>query len=223
MSTTIQAKLEILADAAKYDASCASSGAPKRNSRGQGGHRLDHRRRHLPFLYARWPLRVAAENSADQLLHVRLRLLHQPALQQCPARPLHGRGSRHADAGILQAQLHRRPVPVVRHHRARPTTRWSRWSRWRGSCARCISFRGYIHLKAIPEASQELTAQAGRYADRLSINIELPTEKRPEGFRAGEAHHDDPQHDGRAEAAHRRKQGRDEARRSSRRRARARR
>jgi putative DNA modification/repair radical SAM protein len=38
-------------------------------------------------------------------------------------------------------------------------------------------FRGYIHLKAIPEASEELVAQAGRYADRLSINIELPTEK----------------------------------------------
>jgi putative DNA modification/repair radical SAM protein len=37
-------------------------------------------------------------------------------------------------------------------------------------------FRGYIHLKAIPEASPELIAEAGRYADRLSINIELPTE-----------------------------------------------
>jgi putative DNA modification/repair radical SAM protein len=37
-------------------------------------------------------------------------------------------------------------------------------------------FRGYIHLKTIPEASEELIAQAGRYADRLSINIELPTE-----------------------------------------------
>ena len=37
-------------------------------------------------------------------------------------------------------------------------------------------FRGYIHLKTIPEASEELIAEAGRYADRLSINIELPTE-----------------------------------------------
>jgi len=36
-------------------------------------------------------------------------------------------------------------------------------------------FRGYIHLKTIPDASDELIAQAGRYADRLSINIELPT------------------------------------------------
>ena len=37
-------------------------------------------------------------------------------------------------------------------------------------------FRGYIHLKTIPDASPELLARAGRYADRLSINIELPTQ-----------------------------------------------
>ena len=36
-------------------------------------------------------------------------------------------------------------------------------------------FRGYIHLKTIPDASDDLIARAGRYADRLSINIELPT------------------------------------------------
>jgi putative DNA modification/repair radical SAM protein len=36
-------------------------------------------------------------------------------------------------------------------------------------------FRGYIHLKTIPEASVELIEAAGRHADRLSVNIELPT------------------------------------------------
>ena len=36
-------------------------------------------------------------------------------------------------------------------------------------------FRGYIHLKTIPEASPELIEAAGRYADRLSVNIELPS------------------------------------------------
>ncbi len=36
---------------------------------------------------------------------------------------------------------------------------------------------GYIHLKTIPEASDELIAQAGKYADRMSINIELPQQK----------------------------------------------
>ena len=38
-------------------------------------------------------------------------------------------------------------------------------------------FKGYIHLKTIPEASDELIAQAGKYADRISINIELPQQK----------------------------------------------
>ena len=36
-------------------------------------------------------------------------------------------------------------------------------------------FLGYIHLKTIPDADMALLARAGRYADRLSINIELPT------------------------------------------------
>lgn len=37
-------------------------------------------------------------------------------------------------------------------------------------------FNGYIHLKSIPGASQELIHEAGLYADRLSMNIEIPTE-----------------------------------------------
>lgn len=38
-------------------------------------------------------------------------------------------------------------------------------------------FNGYIHLKTIPGASDELMREAGLYADRLSVNIELPTEQ----------------------------------------------
>ena len=38
-------------------------------------------------------------------------------------------------------------------------------------------FNGYIHLKAIPGASQELLAEAGRWADRMSVNIEIPKEE----------------------------------------------
>ncbi|MAY63722.1 MAG: putative DNA modification/repair radical SAM protein [Rhizobiales bacterium] len=53
-------------------------------------------------------------------------------------------------------------------------------------------FRGYIHLKTIPEASPHLIEKAGLFADRLSLNIELPTdqglsryapEKKPLGIR----------------------------------------
>lgn len=44
------------------------------------------------------------------------------------------------------------------------------------------NFRGYIHLKTIPEASAALIEEAGLYADRLSINIELPTDAGVEAF-----------------------------------------
>ncbi|GAB3700720.1 putative DNA modification/repair radical SAM protein [Spirosoma flavus] len=39
------------------------------------------------------------------------------------------------------------------------------------------NFNGYIHLKAIPGASDELIKEAGTYADRLSVNVEMPTEQ----------------------------------------------
>ena len=38
-------------------------------------------------------------------------------------------------------------------------------------------FNGYIHLKSIPGASQDLLAEAGRWADRMSVNIEIPREE----------------------------------------------
>ncbi len=70
-------KLAILADAAKYDASCASSGSGKRDSRASGGIGSTEGM-HSPQLYARRPLRFIAEDPADQLLHLRLRLLREP-------------------------------------------------------------------------------------------------------------------------------------------------
>ena len=42
------------------------------------------------------------------------------------------------------------------------------------TAARTTDFAGYIHLKSIPEASPWLIEQAGLYADRMSINLELP-------------------------------------------------
>lgn len=44
------------------------------------------------------------------------------------------------------------------------------------------NFRGYIHLKTIPDAAPELIEEAGRPADRLSINVELPTESGMKSF-----------------------------------------
>jgi putative DNA modification/repair radical SAM protein len=38
-------------------------------------------------------------------------------------------------------------------------------------------FKGYLHLKTIPEASESLILEAGKWADRISINVELPTQR----------------------------------------------
>ncbi|WP_289152203.1 putative DNA modification/repair radical SAM protein [uncultured Salipiger sp.] len=43
-------------------------------------------------------------------------------------------------------------------------------------------FRGYIHLKTIPDAAPELIEEAGLYADRLSINVELPTDRAVQSY-----------------------------------------
>lgn len=43
-------------------------------------------------------------------------------------------------------------------------------------------FKGYIHLKTIPDADQALIDQAGLYADRLSINVELPTDRAVQAY-----------------------------------------
>jgi putative DNA modification/repair radical SAM protein len=46
-------------------------------------------------------------------------------------------------------------------------------------------FLGYIHLKVIPEASPELVREAGRWADRVSVNVELPTQRRLDALAPG--------------------------------------
>ncbi len=67
------------------------------------------------------PMRLAAQDPADQLLPLRLRLLHQPPLVQRRAGALHGRRGRGAHRQLLQAQLYRGAVPLLRHRAvARP-------------------------------------------------------------------------------------------------------
>ena len=78
----VAGKLAILADAAKYDASCASSGAKRARQRQR--RRQHDRQRHLPQLHAGRPLRVAAEDPADQRLHLRLPVLRQPVSSDVP-------------------------------------------------------------------------------------------------------------------------------------------
>ena len=94
MEQTLMDKLTILADSAKYDVACTSSGAPA--PRGGTVWQLLCAGL-LPRLYRRWPLCQPAEGAHDQLLRLRLQLLRQPPLQRYPPRHLYAPGAGRAD------------------------------------------------------------------------------------------------------------------------------
>ena len=167
-------KLAILADAAKYDASCASSGTTSRHSiggRGIGsteGSGICHSYAPdgrcislLKILFTNFCLydclycvnRVTsnvarARFSVDEVVHLTLDFYRRNCIEGL-----------FLSSGIIRSPDYtmEQVVEVARVLREEH------------------DFRGYIHLKTIPEASPDLLARAGRYADRLSINIELPT------------------------------------------------
>jgi putative DNA modification/repair radical SAM protein len=174
MPLDTRAKLEILADAAKYDASCASSGAPKRDSR-QGG------------LGSTTGAGICHSYTPDGRCVSLLKILLTNACVFDCAYCINRRTSNVRRARFTVDEVVRLTVEFYKRNYIEGLFLSSGIIRDADytmeqlvEVARQLrishNFRGYIHLKAIPEASQELIAQAGQYADRLSINIELPTE-----------------------------------------------
>ena len=169
-------KLEILADAAKYDASCASSGTAKRSSQGEKtgigsteGMGICHA--YAPDGRCISLLKILLTNACvyDCLYCINRRSSNVQRARFTPEEVVTltlGFYRRNCIEGLfLSSGIIRSPdytmeqvVEVARLLRE------------------VHGFRGYIHLKTIPDASPELLAQAGLYADRLSINVELPTE-----------------------------------------------
>lgn len=170
----IQQKLAILADAAKYDASCASSGGAKRDStggRGMGstdGHGICHSftpdGRCVSLLkvlltnYCGYDCLYCVNRVSSNVARARFSVDEVVALTLDFYR-------RNCIEGLfLSSGIIRSPdytmEQVIEVARVLRETH---------------DFRGYIHLKTIPDAAPELLQRAGRYADRLSINIELPT------------------------------------------------
>jgi putative DNA modification/repair radical SAM protein len=170
---TIENKLAILADAAKYDASCASSGAPKRNSRDGG---LGSTSNGICHSYT-------PDGRCVSLLKI---LLTNACVFDCAfcinRRSSNVRRARFSVAEVVDLTLsfYRRNYieglflssGIIRNadYTMELLVRVARTLR------ETHGFCGYIHLKAIPDASEDLIAEAGRYADRLSINVEMPTE-----------------------------------------------
>ncbi|WP_395672597.1 putative DNA modification/repair radical SAM protein [Inquilinus sp.] len=172
---TTDAKLEILADAAKYDVSCASSGAATRDSRDGKGLGSTNGR---GICHSYTP-----DGRCVSLLKILLTNFCQYDCAYCiNRRTSNVRRARFTVDEVVQLTLgfYRRNYieglflssGIIRSadHTMEQLVEVARRLRQEHG------FRGYIHLKTIPEASPELLAAAGRYADRLSINIELPTE-----------------------------------------------
>ena len=168
-------KLSILADAAKYDASCASSGAPKRSSEGKGGLGSTNG---MGICHSYTP-----DGRCVSLLKILLTNFCLFDCQYCVNR----RSSDVPRARFTPEEVVRLTVDFYRRNCISGLFLSSGIIRSADytmeqliRVARLLreehQFRGYIHLKTIPEAEPALIEEAGRYADRLSVNIELPTD-----------------------------------------------
>jgi putative DNA modification/repair radical SAM protein len=170
----LAAKLAVLADAAKYDASCASSGTTRRNSHGGGigsttGTGICHS--YTPDGRCVSLLKILLTNFCiyDCLYCINRRSSNVPRARFTPDEvvqlTLDFYRRNYIEGLFLSSGIIRNPdytmEQVVRVAR---TLRVDH------------QFRGYIHLKTIPEAAPELIAEGGRWADRLSVNVELPTQ-----------------------------------------------
>jgi putative DNA modification/repair radical SAM protein len=171
----LQAKLAILADAAKYDASCASSGSVKRDSRqGVGVGSTD---RGMGICHA-----YAPDGRCISLLKI---LLTNSCIFDC-AYCINRKSSNVRRARFTAEEVVRLTLAFYKRNYieglflSSGIIRSSNYTMEQiVEVARSLredhDFRGYIHLKTIPDADPELVRQAGLHADRVSINIELPT------------------------------------------------
>jgi putative DNA modification/repair radical SAM protein len=167
-------RLEILADAAKYDASCASSGTTKRGSTGgkgigsAGGMGICHS--YAPDGRCISLLKLLLTNHCIFDCHYcinrkssnvrRARFTPQEVVDLTLSfyRRNYIEGL-FLSSGIIKSSDHTMEQLILVARTLREEH----------------DFRGYIHLKTIPDADPELVAEAGLWADRVSINVELPT------------------------------------------------
>jgi putative DNA modification/repair radical SAM protein len=168
-------KLAILADAAKYDASCASSGTTKRNSRSSGGigsttgtgicHSYTPDGRCVSLLkilltnYCIYDCLYCINRISSDVPRARF------TVDEVVQLTLDFYRRNYIEGLFLSSGIIRNPDYTMEQVVAVART-----------LRQDHAFRGYIHLKTIPEASPALIEEAGRWADRISINIELPTE-----------------------------------------------
>jgi putative DNA modification/repair radical SAM protein len=169
-------KLAILADAAKYDASCASSGTVKRSSAGKTGGIGSTEGMGICHSYA-------PDGRCISLLKI---LLTNACVFDCHfcinRKSSNVRRARFTAKEVVDLTLsfYRRNY-IEGLFLSSGIIRSSDYTMAQlVEVARSLredhGFRGYIHLKTIPDADERLLEAAGRHADRLSINVEMPTD-----------------------------------------------
>lgn len=166
-------KLKILAESAKYDVSCASSGVNRKTSDGVLGSARAWGVCHSFTADGRCVslLKIMMTNFCiyDCAYCINRRSNDRPRTMMSPE-----------ELAELTIEFYRRNYieglflssGVVRD----PDYTMELMVRTVKSLRTVHRFGGYIHMKSIPGASRELVLQAGRYADRLSVNVEIPTE-----------------------------------------------
>jgi putative DNA modification/repair radical SAM protein len=173
----LRRKLAILADAAKYDASCASSGTSKRDSRdgrgvGSSGPGMGICHAYAPDGRCISLLKILVTNYCiyDCAYCVNRVSSNTPrarfAVEEVVDLTL-GFYKRNYIEGLFLSSGIIRDSDYTMEEMVRVVR----------TLRELHDFRGYVHLKLIPEASPALVAEAARYADRVSINIELPRDE----------------------------------------------
>ncbi|MET3899649.1 putative DNA modification/repair radical SAM protein [Devosia sp. UYZn731] len=178
---TLRRKLAVLSDAAKYDASCASSGTEKRDSRQSGGigstegsgicHSYAPDGRCISLLkilltnFCVYDCVYCVNRSSSNVERARF------SVEEVVRLTLDFYKRNYIEGLFLSSGIIRSPDYTMEE-----LVRVAR------SLRQDHAFGGYIHLKVIPNAAPEILAEAGRWADRLSTNIEMPTDVGLETF-----------------------------------------
>ncbi len=174
MNDKVLEKLSILADAAKYDVSCSSSGSSRKNhNKGLGN------AEGMGICHA-----YTEDGRCVSLLKI---LLTNHCIFDC-AYCVSRKSNDVKRAAFTVQEVVNLTINFYRRNYieglflssgifSSPDYTMERLVRIAKKLRTEESFNGYIHLKAIPGASDELLKEAGLYADRLSLNIEMPTEQ----------------------------------------------
>lgn len=171
---TLQEKLTILADAAKYDVACTSSGVDRRGQRGSLGNSCAAGICHS----------FASDGRCISLLKI---LQSNECIYDCKY-CLNRASNDKVRATFTPEELCTLTVEFYKRNYIEglflssgvcrnPTYTMELMYRTLLLLRTTYHFNGYVHVKAIPGASQELILQTGYLADRMSVNMELPTQE----------------------------------------------